>query len=335
MSLQIKTVCKDNEERWQSFAFAHGTLYHDIAWARIIANTYALRSEYYLAEDNGETVGLLPFMRLNSGKVLSLPYLPFAGSIFLSVEDREHALALWREQLIGKRYHFMETRSVGRATENSLGYINMVVPLQADPTMAWQALRTKERNQVRHAESLGMQAKFGGQHINDFYRLYCQRMHDFGTPPHAVNWFTNILTIIPGANVLIIILNNSIIGAMFFIKHKDTIHVLYAVTETRSNHLCPNVFMYWEIFKHACAKQCASVDLGRTTFASPNFQFKKHWGGQPTELVYNSFNLSNDSTRALLPLQEDAGKKVMSRVWRCLPDFLHRRLGPKIRKYLP
>lgn len=335
MPWQIKKIQTAHEEQWQNFARARGTLYHDIAWAKVIAQTYSLQPEYYLVENDDQTVGLLPFMRLNAGKVLSLPYLPFAGALFASEVARQKTMELWHKQLAEKRYRIMESRSAGIITESFSGYVNMVAPISSNLNTTWQSLRTKERNQVRHAESLGLQVSFGRQYINDFYRLYCRRMHDFGTPPHAVHWFTNILAAIPGANILVVALKHSIVGAMFFIKHKDTIHISYAATDTQFNHLCPNVLMYWEMLKYASAEHCVSVDLGRTTFASPNFQFKKHWGGRPYELLYESFSLKDNSTRRLMPLQADKNKKNMSRIWCRLPYAFHRYLGPKIRKYLP
>jgi len=334
MSLQIKKINAENEDQWQNFARTHGTLYHDINWAKIIAKTYNWRSAYYLVERNAETVGLLPFMR-QGDKVLSLPHLPFSGPIFKCGENQEEGMGLLLRQMEKEQCQFVESRSLGKTFEASSRYITMVVSIGNNQEAVWQGLRTKERNQVRHAQSSGLHVKIGLRYLNDFYNLYSRRMRDFGTPPHSLNWFANILTFLTGANILAVMLNDAVIGAMFFIKYRDTIYISYAATNSKFNHLCPNVYMYWEIFKYACSTDCSSVDLGRTTFTSSNFQFKKHWGGQPIELIYERIDIKTNSRLCLLPVQSDRGKKIMSKIWRNLPYAWHNRLGQIVRRYLP
>ena len=65
-----------------------------------------------------------------------------------------------------------------------------------------------------------------------------------------------------------------------------TIEVPWASAIRDFNTLCPNVLLYWHMLSFAIAGGFHTFDLGRSTPGEGTFLFKKQWGAEPQELVW-------------------------------------------------
>jgi hypothetical protein len=68
--------------------------------------------------------------------------------------------------------------------------------------------------------------------------------------------------------------------------HRDTIEVPWASALREFNPLCANVLLYWQMLRFAIERGARTFDFGRSTPGEGTFHFKRQWGAEPRELVW-------------------------------------------------
>ena len=58
--------------------------------------------------------------------------------------------------------------------------------------------------------------------------------------------------------------------------------------------LCPNMLLYWETIRTACADGFARFDFGRSTRQSGTYRFKRQWGAQEEPLFWYRIPIASD-----------------------------------------
>jgi hypothetical protein len=91
--------------------------------------------------------------------------------------------------------------------------------------------------------------------------------------------------------------------------------------------------MYWSLMCHAADRGCAVFDFGRSKRDTGAFQYKRHWGFEPTPLEYQ-YDLVRD--RAMPDLSPRNPRFSLAiQAWRMLPLPVAERIGPAIVRYFP
>ena len=320
---------------------SHATPAHAPEWFEVIRTAYHHEPLYLTAaDDEGHTAMLPAFIvrrPLFGTVVSSMPFLDSGGpcSPSASLAARLVGRLLDEAGRIGARS--VELRCAAPLTIGHLPVehkVNMTLPLPPDPDLLWRRLDKSVRNQVRKAERAGLTVEAGGvEHLAAFYDVFAARMRDLGSPVHARRFMEAVLASFGSrARIVLIRRNAETVGGLVAIRFNDRLAVPWAACLQEYFPLCPNMLLYWETLRSACAEGIDRFDFGRSTRDSGTYRFKRQWGAEEEPLFWYTIPLRRrpGSTTA------GAGRRaeLAIRAWQRLPLPITRRLGPHIRKYL-
>ena len=323
-------------------AHPFGRSYHKHAWMRVVSEAFGHQSKYLVAERGNVTVGVLPVVGFNSrlfGRfMVSMPFLNYGGVLADDVEAERallaHAIELTRHsggrhlELRHDRQHFSELAAKRHK-------VAMELRLAATAEDQWRVLDRKLRNQVRKAEKSGLQIHDGSTELLDrFYDVFARNMRDLGTPVYAKEFFRRVLVTFPEqTRVVVVSLNEQPIAASILHWYRQRIEVPWASSLREFNSLCANVLLYWHMLRFAIERGFEVFDFGRSTPGEGTYQFKKQWGAEPRELVWEYWTAEGGSVPELNPHNPKFALAI--RAWQRLPVPVANALGPHIVRNIP
>lgn len=319
-----------------------GKICHLPAWSNIITKAAGHRPFYLVARDDAEIHGVLPLTQVRSrlfgNRMISQAFSNYGGPLTDSVEARDalfnYAVELATE-LNCESIEFRNIQPLPYNLKTRTGKISMHLPLSHDPEEIWKSFKPNVRNHVRKAEKSNLIAVSGGvELLDEFYRVYTIRMHQLGTPCYSCKLMYNILQTFPdNSNIFIVRLNKLTVGAGFTMCFNRFVEIPWSATLVKYNNLCPNNLLYWSVIRHYCLAGATYFDFGRCTIGGSTYQFKKQWGSKPVELHYQYWVRPGHQLSILSPDNPKYQKK--SKMWRKLPLWLTRLIGPAISRNLP
>jgi len=212
--------------------------------------------------------------------------------------------------------------------------VNLTLALPADPQRLWQQFDKAVRNQIRKAERAGLSIEFGGaENLTTFYDAFAVRMRDLGSPVHARGFLDAVLQSFGDrARIALVRKGRTPVGGLVTLAFKDRLLVPWAACLKEHFAQCPNMLLYWEALRAACAQGFRRFEFGRSTRDSGTYRFKRQWGAQEEPLFWYTIPLT--ARRASGPSSDGKASILLSKMWQRLPVSLTRRLGPPLRKYL-
>jgi FemAB-related protein (PEP-CTERM system-associated) len=317
------------------------SLAHAPEWLPIIQRAYGHDPFYLSAEDDQGRRGVLPAFVVRrpffGTVVTSMPFLdsggPCASSPVLARILIEHLIAEARG--IGARsieLRCSERVDVGaRPAEHK---VNMTLPIPADVDRLWHQLDKDVRYQIRKAERSGLTIESGGaEHLTAFYDTFAVRMRDLGSPVHAPGFLAAVLGQFGSrARILLVRKDRTTIGGLIAVAFKDRLSVPWASCLKEHFALCPNMLLYWEAMRAACAEGFRWFDFGRSSRDSGTYRFKSQWGAQEEPLFWYTIPVASSAVRPH-PVH-GGGASFLSRTWQHLPLSVTRQVGPRLRGYL-
>jgi serine/alanine adding enzyme len=329
---------------WQEFVSGNPSSLpsHNPAWQDIIKLSFQHHSLLLSARDiNGQLLAGIPVTILTStlfGRFgVSVPYLNYGGVVSKYPNLHERLIRELADIRVALKLKYIEVRSIypnlGRVV--SMKKSSMILPLPKSDQELEKQLGSKLRAQYRKAESYAPNFAIGKiDLLDDFYSVFSQNMRDLGTPVYHKRWFENILKH-PNiaANIVVVYMHGEAVSAGFLIKSGCIMEIPWASTLTSANQFNANMWMYRQILEFAIEQGCEFFDFGRSTHEAGTFKFKKQWGAQPCQ---HYWYMIADENSPLPQLNPDNPKlKLLIAIWKCLPVWLTRIVGPTIVKGIP
>ncbi|MDR7088674.1 FemAB family XrtA/PEP-CTERM system-associated protein [Cellvibrio fibrivorans] len=329
---------------WPVFVAQHAYALpsHNPAWAEVIEQSFGHHSLLVCARDNqGKLLGGIPVTVFSSplfGKfAVSMPYLNYGGivceyfDICLALIDKLRAL---RTEL---ELRHIEIRSIypNLGDNPSTKKASMILVLPANDTELDKMLGSKVRAQYKKADEFLPEYKIGKMELlEDFYRVFARNMRDLGTPVYAIQWFANILQH-PGLNaaLLIVYVKQKPVSCAFLVNHGKLMEIPWASTIQSANKYNANMWMYRKVLSFAINQGCHYFDFGRSTLDAGTFKFKKQWGAEPCQNYWYTLLPENAQKPELNP--DNPKLKIFIMLWKWLPVWLTKIIGPTIIKGIP
>jgi FemAB-related protein (PEP-CTERM system-associated) len=343
--IRVKSLQPEDEAHWDHFidASENGTIFHKIAWKRIIEATFRYRSCYLFAEQEGEICGVLPLFHVRSmfagNAIISTPFAVYGG-ILANDEAAENALLeACKKYALKVSASYVELRqrfrcqNPGLQTRDAL-YCTFVKSIHADPEKTFAELPREARRMVRKGEKFGLSAKLGDEGIGEFYEIYANSVRYLGTPVFPRRLFENCLRELkPHADLMLISHENQPIAGVLSFYYRATVMPYYGGSFQEKNYLAPNNFMYWALMKSAGERGYSFFDFGRSKNATGAYDFKRHMGFDPVALPYQYWMMNG----APLPNNNPTNPKfqLAIKVWRRMPLSLTKVLGPRLVRAFP
>jgi len=312
--------------------------YNSTNWIKTIEKSYDLKPFIIALINDKKILNAIPFFLIKSNffgrKLISMPYGDYGG--FISVSKIDWVLKKLEDIAKENNLDYIEIREPElklESFETKVTYYNFVLGLKRPLDDIWKSFDKKVRNSVRKAEKSHVKVVEGsGRDLEEFYRLYLNTMKKLGSPPHSFDFFNNVFKFC-SKNVKLLFAehDDKKIAASIFFLHKKKIYYWKNVSKEEYLHLRPNDLILYKMIEWGQKKKFESLDFGRARMHTGGFLFKKRWGGKMKELKYY-YRLYKDCE---IPDPEEEKYKFLGNLWKSLPIFLIKRLGPKIRKNFP
>lgn len=336
-------LLSDQHKAWDQYVESNpdASLYHRSEWKKLIHDVFGHECFYFYASRKEEVVGILPLIRLNSRLfgdfMVSMPYFNSGGAIgnSLAIEQALMQAANTYAEKAGSTH--IEYRDDIRRKELPARdeKVNMILSLPDSPDTLWKSFGSKLRSQIKRAQRENTHIEIAGiDNLSDFYTVFAEKMRDLGTPVYGKNFFKAILQRFEENSVIVVIhLNNKPVATAFLLGHKDTLEIPWASTIKEVNQLSINMLLYWEVLKFAVKNKYRYFDFGRSSKNSSTFRFKQQWGAKPKNCYWHYW-LKDDAKMPSLNPNNPKYKLVIG-LWKKLPIWMTKLIGPKIVKNLP
>jgi FemAB-related protein (PEP-CTERM system-associated) len=316
------------------------SLAHAPEWFSVIPKAYGHDPLYLSGEDEAGRRAFLPAFIVRrpfaGGIVTSMPFLDSGGPC----GDGRIGNALV-DHLIAEagrlRADAVDIRCVQRLAidvEPLEHKVNMVLPLADGPDELWSTLPSTVRNQIRKAERSGLTVTCAGRtDLPAFYSIFATRMRELGSPVHSLKLFEAMLDAFGSRGQLMLVRKgDAAVGGLIALSFKDTVFVPWASCLKEYFPLCPNMLLYWETIRSACAAGYRRFDFGRSTRDGGTYKFKRQWGAKEQPLFWYTVGSQQRRVRTSPASRNSAG--LLGEMWQRLPLALTRQVGPHLRKYL-
>jgi FemAB-related protein (PEP-CTERM system-associated) len=228
-----------------------------------------------------------------------------------------------------------ERTTVHPALSERPGYkAHLRLELPSTPGQLWDRLSAKVRNQVRKGQKNGLAVVWGKEDLLDaFYAVFSHNMRDLGTPVYGRSLFAAALRHFPDrAEICVVQADGQPIAAAMLLHGWGVTEVPSASSLRSFNHTNANMLMYWHLLERSVERGQSVFDFGRSSPDSNTFRFKRQWGAVPfpAEWQYYVRSGTADDLRA-----DNPSYQRMVNLWKRLPLWLTRCLGPRIVRGIP
>jgi len=344
-TVTIDPVGDESRQAWNDFIASHplGSFYHLYEWKALNESVLGHSTDYLVARDKLGTIqGALPLTTVQSrlfGRILcSVPFVNFGGPVaaHTKVASRlvEHAMVLAEAQ--GANYLELRCASpLDTTLPASLKKVSLTVSLPADPEALWRSFSSKHRNNIRRAQKRGLEVHSGRLDLfNDFYSVLEESWRDLGTPLYSPKYFKTILAAFgEQTRVFVCSLGGEPIAVALNGYFNGTVEGMWAGNSRRSRDLEANYVLYLEMLRDACARGFNKFHLGRSTADSTGEQFKMKWNAEIAQL-YWYFYRPDGGSMPDLNVDNPRYRRAI-RVWRRLPLWATRLIGPQVARLIP
>ena len=351
---------------WDDYVTSHpnASAYHRYRWRSVIEQSTGHQTLYLLAlsvtgnasvNEAGNTRptlvqmhnhsprchGVLPLTHLNShlfgNYMVSLPYFNYGGVLADSKEIESALLVRAAELCKQAGASHLEVRQTRRINDWQLSTskVSMLLQLPSNATALDQQLGAKLRSQIKQARQHSLETRIGSADLlDDFYRVFATHMRDLGTPVYAQQFFANILHAFPDAATIVVLYHErQPVAVAFLLGSDDMLEIPWASTLRRANHLNANMLLYRQVLEYAIDKGYRYFDFGRSTADAGTYRFKKQWGAIPVQHYWHYWSDKEQFSPGLNP--DNPRFQLAIAVWKKLPVWVTRLLGPSIVKNLP
>jgi serine/alanine adding enzyme len=342
-ALKIVQLITHNQQQWTRYVEQHpnATIYHSLIIKKVIEQTFDHKTLYLMAVDKNDDVrGVLPLTQLKSrlfgDLYCAVPFFNYGGVLADndSVETQliNHAWSTASEY--GSQH--IEYRQTHRMSNLPCrdDKVSMILGLPKDNDSLWQNFGSKLRAQINKAAAHTHQVKIGKlELVDDFYQVFAQRMRDLGTPVYSKKLFINMLKQNESASIVVIYVKNRAASAGFIVGWRNTLEIPWASSIKDANNQDNNMLLYWHILQFAIEQKYECFDFGRSSKDASTYKFKKQWGAKEYPLYWH-YSL-NDQNEIPSITTHNPKYQLAITIWRLLPLWLTKMIGPHIVKYIP
>jgi FemAB-related protein (PEP-CTERM system-associated) len=317
------------------------TFFHRAGWQRAVERTFGYRSRCLTARRGDRVVGVLPLFQVPTlpwGRALvSAPQAVYGGPAAEDPDGREalvrHARLLGER--LGARYVEYRNRTPLEGLPGKDLYVTFRRPILATSDENMAAIPRNQRRSIRIGLKSGLTSEVGREDLLDpFYTLYSHSVRNLGTPVFPRSLFENLLLEFETeCRILVVRHETRPVAAVLTFFDRGEVLPYYGGALRDAFRLGVNDFMYWSLLCYGMENGYKIFDFGRSKRGSGSFDFKRHWGFEPTPLHYQYELLRQ---RALPDLSPRNPKfSIAIEMWKRMPLWLSRRLGPAIVRYFP
>lgn len=357
--MRVRPYRESDRQAWDRYVLHHpaGTLFHLTGWKRSVERSFGHSAFYLVAENecvaapeaNSSTtdalspiMGVFPLFLVKSflfGKSLvSVPFAAYGGILASDPEVERALLDRAAEITRTEGLDYLEIRNEASPLPDLPSkdlYYNFKRELLPTEEDNLKAIPRKTRRMVRVGIANGLEAVTGGKELlEEFYHLFAFSYRNLGTPVFPKHYLGILLDEFGTSGFILIVRKDGkpLSGVMSFV-YKDEVIPYYSGAYPESRRYAANDFLYWALMCHALQLGCRSFDFGRSKKDTGPFDFKRHWGFEPSPLPYQYYLHKLKTLPDLSPNNPKYRQGI--ELWKRLPLWVTTCVGPQIVKYIP
>ncbi|MGO9016254.1 MAG: GNAT family N-acetyltransferase [Dissulfurispiraceae bacterium] len=347
--MEYRLLTNSDLIEWDDFVDNHpqGRYSQLGSYTTFVEETYGLKGYTLGFYENGKLCGILPSILVKpfaqSKKLVSMPFADYGGIVLNNgiVLERDVLAAALDMLLKGSGASHIELKGVkcsgGEVPDNIFfkqpDCENAILKL-SEPAGMYKALDHSIKKNLKRAEenALSCENEYSEQIIeNIFYPMYLEKMKEFGTAPHPLIFFLNMVRLMKDRVQLFTAKFNGDIAALLWgVKTKSCLNIIFILSEKKYLAYRPNDFVHWEMIKAAYSKGCQFFDFSVARYEGQR-KYKEKWGTSFYDYSHYFYPLNKrySSTPAFVR------PGLPNRLWsKYMPKRLASLIGPAIRKKL-
>jgi len=307
MCLGFDVVDPTTQSDWDDrvTAFDGWTIFHTVAWARVLRETYGYRPLYFTAGDEGRLLAAVAMMEVDSSltgrRGVSLPFTDYCDPLIdksVPVGELSRFILDYGRKAGWKSVEF---RGAGLAEgPASTSFYRHTLDLTPGAERLFANLKDTTRRNVRKAMREGVTV---GMHdslesVREYYRLHCMTRKRHGVPPQPVEFFDKIHEHVIGRGLGVVALASHngvpIAGDVFFGLQGKALYKFGASDYAYQNLRASDLVM-WEGIQWHAERRYDSLCFGRTEMDNEGLRrFKNQWGTDEQQIHYSRYDLRRD-----------------------------------------
>src|ERR1700726_4048920 len=198
-AVSVRRMSERDAAAWDRFVFAaeNGTFFHRAGWRTIFEDIFGLRTQFLLAERNGEIAGVLPLVHQRSllfgNALVAAPFCVEGGPLasdarVLAALD---AAAIGLMERSGASYIEFRSRKASRPGWTVKGdrYASFSRPILPNNEQNLLAIPRKQRAVVRKTLQSSLTSTVEGT-VDRLFAVLAESMRNLGTPVFPKKYFT-------------------------------------------------------------------------------------------------------------------------------------------------
>lgn len=342
--LNVSLCAAANSSEWNSFLAQHpeGSFYHLYEWLQINEQALGHRNFFLIARDGASVRGVLPLTLVTSpmfGRILcSMPFVNYGGPCASDPQAADALIQASKHHASEIKADYLELRCAAALETDmpaSTRKVSMTIELAPDPDTLWNAFTSKHRKNVKRAYKNNLAVQTGGiELLPTFYSVMEESWRSLGTPLYKRDYFERVLKTFPdNTRVFVCHRANEPIAVALTGYFNGVVEGLWAGGGALARQLDANYVLYWEMISHACKGGYRSFHLGRSTSESGGEEFKRKWNAQAAQL-YWYFHRPDGGPMPALNVDNPKYRFAIN-VWRRLPLWVTRMIGPPVARAIP
>jgi FemAB-related protein (PEP-CTERM system-associated) len=328
---------------WDAFVSTHpdASIFHRSAWQDVVAATFGYRDRSVACWRAGKICGLLPLHQVPTlpwgTAFVSSPQAVYGGPVADDEETRDALLRHAGDLAASEGARYVEYRNIAAvpnlpARDLYVTFRREIYPT-ADENMA--AIPRIQRRSIRIGIKSGLEAVHGGAELlEEFYRMYATSVRNLGTPVFPKALFAGLLTAFHDeCDILVVRHQGAAVAAVLTFFERTRVLPYYGGSVRPGWKVGANDFMYWSLMLRGQERGYREFDFGRSKRGSGSFDFKRHWGFEPTPLSYQYHLVRQRELPDLSPKNPKFSLAI--ELWKRLPLAIATRLGPAVVRYFP
>ena len=323
-------------------------IFHTLSYKKFIEQAFDCKYSLLAAVENDEVKTILPVVGVRSqlfgNKIISSAYIEYGS--FAGDENCVNEIVDFLNKKYSENNNYLEIRGGLEKFDLILSknqklikknlYKRFVLKLGTEEE-TWGNIQKSKRKAVKKAlrnESLEIKEVLLSD-LNSFYKLYCQNMRSFGSPPYGKKYFYSFYRNIVNNNLGKIYgsyYQGKLVSALLGFHYQDRVHILIAVSNPKYQEFRTNDAVHWEFIRWACNNGYKYFDFGRVREESGQFEYKQKWGPELMELP--SYFLLWKAKEIPFVDPKSGKNALLVKVWKLMPLWFTKVIGHRLRKGL-
>lgn len=338
---RVRKLEQDQPAAWDEALASSAAFTALDPWSQLIRQTYGYAVHRFEAIQNDEVTGVLVLTHVRHpifGNYLATsPFGSYGGFAFTTDEARNALLATARKlsDELNVAYCVLRFLDDGDAPPSPWVqhpiYATYFIDLPRNAEELWGRFGSQHRKHTRQALRKGFQIQFGRLDLlDDAYEALARSMHELGSPYHSKRYLRGMANLL-GDDLEFAVVRDAkgtLVGAAALVYQGGTASNLHAniLRDFRTEYA--GEFLYWSLLEHYCQKGLRVCDMGRSLNGSGNETYKLKWRPRKVPLAYWYYLPKGGPIPELN--QKSAKFQLAIRVWKLLPSFVVRTLGPHL-----